>query len=583
MKSTPAKIMFLMGLAFVPPLHALQTSPKPAPGTAQPAASEKVPEDPLGRSTPHGTLEGFLKAADHDDYEGAAQYLDSKLRPQQKQELARQLKLVMDRGLSVNLDTLSRDTEGNTQEGKLPITRELVGVAKVGSKSLDILLDHIQRGKNPPIWLFSAETLVGVPEMAEEIQPLWVERHAKTLVEKRLFSIPFYRWIGGLITIPLFLVVSWLVSRLLAFALRRIFPRLTEEGGLLSQAHLAGPVRLLILVLLIYLMSRLGYSLAGRQFWTRVATVLGILALVWLALRLTDAVSGLMGRRFRQSNLPGRIAVVQLAGGLSKALALTAGLLLILYLAGFNLSAVLTGLGVGGLAVAFAAQKTLENLFGTVMIVSDRVVRVGDFCRIGDSVGTIEDVGLRSTRVRTNARTIVSIPNGQLASMSLENFSARDQILFNPTIGLRYETSADQLRFILAETRRLLYEHPRVASQTPRVRFVKFGGSSLDLEVFAYVRTSDFNAFLEIQEDLLLRIMDIIEAGGSGFAFSQMSFIGKARSLDAEKGQAAIAEVGRWRQERQLPFPDFRPEQIAELQDRIEYPPPESALRNRHV
>jgi MscS family membrane protein len=549
------------GLALTLPVLAQQLQPKPTPDAkgdqaAQAAAPapEKVPEDPLGRSTPHGTVVGFLNAADNEDYERAAEYLDSKQPSRKKEELARQLKLIMDRALSVNLDTLSRQPEGEV-EGKLRNTRELVGVAAIGEDKLDILLDRIQRGKNPPIWLFSAETLLSVPQLAEELEPAWVERYTpKVLLQNRLLSLPLYRWVGGLIAIPLLLIVAWLFTHILRFCLRPILHRLTKERGPVPDIGLAGPTRLLILALLIRLGSTLGVSLSARQFWTRVATVLAVLALVWLYMRLTDAVAVVVTRRFRRSNLSGRIAVVQLLQGLSKVVALIAALLIILYMAGVNLTAVVTGLGVGGVAIAFAAQKTIENLFGTAMVVTDRVVRVGDFCRIGNSLGTIEDVGLRSTRLRTLSRTVVNVPNGQLAAMSLENFGPRDRILFNHTIGIRYQTKPDQLRYILREIRRLLYEHPKIETVSARIRFVRFGGSSLDLEVFAYVLTTEFPVFLEIQEELLLRIMDIVEASGSSVAVpSQVVYIGRDSGLDAEKSEAAPAEVSRRLKEQQLP------------------------------
>jgi MscS family membrane protein len=531
-----SRILVLVGILLTPPAFAQTLTPKPAPEAAENKPAEKPLEDPLGRSTPYGTVQGFLNAAEKHDYERAAEYLDSKQPSEQKQELARHLKLIMDRGLAANLDTLSREPEGKMEEG-LRSTRELVGVARIGSESLEILLDRIQRGANPPIWLFSGETLLSVPAIAEKIQPGWMELHLpKVLLEKRLLSVQLYRWLAALIAIPLFLIITWLLTRGLAFTLGRAVRRLTSERGSLPDLGLRGPIRLLIFALLIRLGSNFAVSLAARQFWTRVATVVGVLALVWLYIRLTDALAAVMARRLRRTNVPGRIALLQLLQGLSKALALIAGALIILYMGGVNLTAVLTGLGVGGIAIAFAAQKTLENLFGTIMVVSDRVVGVGDFCRIGDTLGAIEEVGLRSTRVRTLAHTVLTVPNGQLAGMSLENFATRQTILLNQIIALRNDTTAEQLSQVLEGIRRLLDQHPKVESESARVRFVRFGGASVDLEVFAYVKTSEFPVFLEIQEDLLLRIMGIIEASGSGLAFPfQVTYAAIDKALGAKK------------------------------------------------
>jgi MscS family membrane protein len=240
---------------------------------------------------------------------------------------------------------------------------------------------------------------------------------------------------------------------------------------------------------------------------------------------------------------------------------------------------VLAGLGIGGLAIALAAQKTLENLFGGVSVLADEVIRVGDTCRFGDRVGTIEDISLRSTRIRTTERTELSIPNGALAAMNVENLTRRDKILFNPTLGVRYETSADQLRYLLAEVRRMLYEHPKVESESARIRFANFDNSALSLEIFSYVLTPDFAEFTVIREDLLLRIMDLVRKSGSDFAFpSRTLYMTRDSGLDKEKGGVAEQQVEQWRDERQLPFPDFAPADKSAFRGSIAYPEPESAV-----
>jgi MscS family membrane protein len=168
--------------------------------------------------------------------------------------------------------------------------------------------------------------------------------------------------------------------------------------------------------------------------------------------------------------------------------------------------------------------------------------------------------------------------------MSLENFTIRDKIWFHHTLHLRYETTADQLRYILAGIRKMLVEHSKVESPSAsaRTRFIGFGNSSLDVEVFAYVLETEYEPFLHIQEDLLLRIMDIVEASGSNFALpSQTTYLAGDAGLDAAKSQKAIETVCQWREQGKLPFPDFSPETISEIDSKIEYPPPESALRDK--
>jgi MscS family membrane protein len=142
---------------------------------------------------------------------------------------------------------------------------------------------------------------------------------------------------------------------------------------------------------------------------------------------------------------------------------------------GFNVTTLMAGLGIGGLAVALAAQKPLENLIGAITLYTSRPVRVGDFCRFGDKIGTVEEVGLRATKVRTLDRTLVNIPNAEFVHLHLDNFTKREKIWYHPRISLRYETTPDQVRYILVEVRKVLYAHPKVLSDPARIRFVGFG------------------------------------------------------------------------------------------------------------
>jgi MscS family membrane protein len=265
-----------------------------------------------------------------------------------------------------------------------------------------------------------------------------------------------------------------------------------------------------------------------------------------------------------------------------KALVLIVAGLAILGTIGFNLTTVLAGLGIGGLAIAFAAQKTLENLFGGVSLLGDEVIRVGDFCRIGDRVGTVEDISLRSTRIRTLDRSELSIPNGSLATMNIENFAVRDKILFNPTFGVRYETTPDQLRYLLAEVRRMLYEHSKVESESARIRLAGFENNALSLEIFSYVLTPDSTEFTAIREDLLLRIMEIVEKSGTSLASpSRAVYVHRDSGLDKEKTETAEHQVQHWRDEQQLPFPDFAPEDKSAFRGSIVYPQPDSAVNRK--
>jgi len=197
---------------------------------------------------------------------------------------------------------------------------------------------------------------------------------------------------------------------------------------------------------------------------------------------------------------------------------------------GFDPTAALAGLGIGGIALALAAQKTLENVIGGFSLVFDKAIGVGDFVRVGQTVGTVEYLGLRSTRIRTLERTVVTVPNGQMASVNIETLSQRDRFWFHHTVALTHATTTRQVREIRGAFERLLLEHPAVERSTVRVRFIRLGVYSLDVELFAYIYADDYDTFLTVQGDLLMKVMEIVEGAGAEIAYpSQMLHLENTR------------------------------------------------------
>ncbi len=571
-------VAFIVTSAFAAPKPGMLPGPKEA---QRPVEPEVATEDPLGRSTPQGTVFGFMKSAAQGNYDQALQYLDTKIVGIKAQKLVDGLRVILERGFSGQVAMLSNKPEGNLDDN-LPPSKERIGTVKTPSGSLDILLERVERGNNPPIWLFSAETLKNVPEIYKELDVPTIEPYLpKFLVNTWFLWFPLWKWFLILLLIPLLFGLSILVTRLFTFMLLLFVRRITKVRVDQHLVTLTGPLHILVFASVIWVVSFLSHSVIASAFWTYVASTLTVIGATWLCVRSIDFLFKLKQNQL-VATASEKISMVQLGRKLSKIMAVIVGALVIFYIAGINIAAVLTGLGIGGIAIAFAAQKTLENLFGGIMIISDQPIRVGDFCRAGDYLGTVENIGLRSTRIRTLKRTVVSVPNGQLAVMSLENFTMRDKIWFHHTLHLRYETTADQLRYILAEIRKMLYEHSKVESPSARIRFIGFGNSSLDLEVFAYVLETEYESFLHIQEDLLLRTMDIVEGSGSGFAFpSQTTYLAGDVGLDVAKSRKAIKTVHEWREQGKLPFPDFSLETISEIEGKIEYPSPDSASRNK--
>ncbi len=250
------------------------------------------------------------------------------------------------------------------------------------------------------------------------------------------------------------------------------------------------------------------------------------------------------------------------------------------------------GAGVSGIAVALAAKSTLENFMGALNLFADRPVRVGDLCRFDQEsdpafrpVGRVESIGLRSTKIRRLDRGLITIPNSEFAQRNIVNLSACDRFLLRTTLALRYETTRDQLRFVLAELRELLHAHPKTihtADDPVRVRFVGYGDYALNIAVRVYVRTTGYNEFLAIQEDILLRFAEIVERAGTGFAFpSRTLYHARDGGLDTERQQAAEKQVREWASAQTLPFPDFAEAYRKKISDTLDYPPEGSPEADR--
>jgi MscS family membrane protein len=220
---------------------------------------------------------------------------------------------------------------------------------------------------------------------------------------------------------------------------------------------------------------------------------------------------------------PARRSLLALGSRVAKVLVGAMALVAVVSALGYPVESLVAGLGIGGLAIALAAQKTLANLFGAFAIGFDQPIREGDYVRIDGVNGTVEAIGLRSTRLRTDARTLVSIPNGLLADMRTENFTQRDRLLFSTVLGLSYDTTAAQMRTVLASVETELRSRPKIYPDSVSVRFRSLGESTLDLEVVAYFATTDWNEFTLLRQELLLRMLEIVERAGTSLAFPTRS------------------------------------------------------------
>ncbi len=491
-----------------------QRSSGASPSPAQPQA----PKDPLGRDTPRGTVLGFLEAGRNNEDQLAAQFLDTQLTGQAAALLAHQLFAVLDARLPATLTRLSDVPEGSHSNPLRP-DQEVVGKVASAQGDVEILLNRLPGEGGTPIWVFSRTTLVSIPVVYQEITQRQSDRPLSRFLRERVGRLQFLESLSVLVGLVAFYGLTLLLNRILSGFLGRVWPGAFKTAKAAGRNVLPLPARLLVMALAgRWVLANLSLSLFVRQFWTNVARSVTIATVVWLLILLNGEIEQYIIRRFPPAQ-PGATSLLRLVRRAADVLVIFVGLLAFLHLFAIDATPALAGLGVGGIAVALAAQKTLENVVAGASLIFDKAVRVGDSLKIGTVTGTVEHIGLRSTWIRTLDRTVISIPNSQIANASVETLSVRDKFWFHHAVGLVYETTPPQLRTVLDGIRGILEEHTLADRESVRVRFLRLGSFSLDIDVSAYFFANDWNHFMEIQEQLLFGVTDIVLKAGTQFAF----------------------------------------------------------------
>lgn len=372
-------------------------------------------------------------------------------------------------------------------------------------------------------------------------------------------------------------VLLVILAAILILALYRVIASRRPHDTLLNLfSYLLVPAAIIFIILAIEHFSAIEANITGTfaTIFFSATTVLKYLAVVWLFWLVVLIAVELI---IHSPKIPDQSLDASLLRLSGRILGVIGGVAILAYAAnslGVPVYSLIAGLGIGGLAVALAIRPTLDNLFGGLILYADRPVRVGDFCSFNDHIGTVESIGVRSTQVRALDRTLISVPNAKFADMEIINWAHCDKMLINTTIGLRYETQPDQLRHVLAKLREMFYAHPKIDTPTVRVRFDGYGASSLDILIRVYALTRDWNEFHAIQEDVLLRVAEIVNNSGTGFAFpSQTLYVRRDDGVDPERSESAGKEVARWRKSGKLPFPQMSQSRLDELADTLDYPP----------
>jgi len=487
--------------------------------TNEPAPAEPtVVGDRFGRDTPQGSMRAFFLAADAKNMQRAAEYLDLRYLDGEAASiepklLAEWLIVVLERQLALDLDTLSMSADGWLNDG-LPEYRDQIGQIETSKGALILYLQHVPDGADGLLWKISNRTVSQIPELHEEFGYSGVTAFIKSLTPEASFiGIELFKWVAGLLAA----LVAWLPIRFAGIGTAKLLTARQPEFFPPVSKFFIGPVSLLLIVLVMAaVITDLGLGATARKI-TEAQTLTTILT-VWMLLAGVNLLRDIYRQTLERQQ---QITAISLLGPIATSVKSVIVLLAIMFWlnnVGYEITALLAGLGVGGIAVALVLQKPLEDVFGAISLYTQQPVKVGDFCRAGNVMGTVEEISMRSTRIRTLANTLVAVPNSQLAGAAIDNFSARSKILYEPVIRLDLAATTDQVQFVLEGIRKLLEEHADVQSDGARVRFKEFGLYGLELSVFAYITVTEYAAYLRIGEELNLAIMDIVARSGTRLA-----------------------------------------------------------------
>jgi MscS family membrane protein len=499
----------------------------PAAG-AQPArdagagAAQQLPdEEPVPLDSPRGSMAQFLDLCAAGKYDAAARYLDvPRGEGARAPELVRRLKAVLDRHAWIDLEGLSALPGGNADDG-LPRGMDQMGripAAEASSPPEPVRIVH--RSAGGARWVFSRATVSRIDAWYGQLEHRWVLEHLPDpLLRSGPRGLLYWQWLA----LPALLLASWILGFLLSRLTRRLLARIAARTAATWDdevlRRVPGPLTLAWMLAAFYVaIPWLGLAQPARELVDRLLRAAFFVAFFWALARSIDVVRQMIaGSPWALQHAASR-SLLPLGARVGKVLVVAIGVVALLSELGYPVASLVAGLGIGGLAVALAAQKSLENLFGAFAIGGDQPFREGDVVRVEDVLGTVERVGLRSTRIRTLDRTLITIPNGKLAEMRLESLAARDRMRLSCKVLLVYGTTAHQMRDVLAGLERVLREHPKVWPDAVTVRFTDLGESALHIDVMAWFQT-DWDEFQLIRQEMLIQFLAVVERSGTAFAF----------------------------------------------------------------
>ena len=505
-----AMILSVLSVVFSHSAVAAEASILGVGGQSEEAVNASTP-DSFGRDTPRHTVQGFIKALGDNDYLLASNYLNLS-KSDNPTTIVRQFKQALDAGGRFQPDLQINNTpEGNLSD-QLPPSQENVGVINIGDKSVPLLLERVVSKQGEQYWQFSNDTLSSIPEVIENYQPTLVSRYTIDSLEgKKLFGYQMADVFAALTIIISGFILTYILVWLLYHLLKLIYPRVRGDALPLPDNVILPMAVVIMALILSEVMVYAGITVTLREPIKRFSDIASWVATTWLLLRVIDSIFTRAVNLSYKRNYTERVSILGLMRKVVKALLLIFAVIVIFGNLGFDLTTGIAALGVGGLALALGAQKTIENLVGSVVVVADSPVRIGDYCKFGTYEGTVVDIGIRSSRVRTLNRTIVTVPNSDFSSMQIENYTSRDMFHFLHNLYIKRNADIDVVFNMVKKLDQFLDDHELTNQEWNQANILELRQDCYIIQLRAYINAVDSIEFYGKQDSLLVDVLTLVK------------------------------------------------------------------------
>jgi len=509
--------IWIMGLA----VTAMAADP------ASPAA-EATPVATAEHASPRATLTTFLEAFYEDpaDLDRAAGCLDlgvlpSEIRGIKGRELAAELKNVLDRTVYIDLEEVPDAADGSPYivmrgaEGEVALERSFSGEWLFSAPTVASLDDLHAAVKDRAV-------VAGVGRTAPDaVTPgTWMQSHVPEVLRGRVLFLEGWQWLGILLIIFLGFAIGRIFTTLVTAGLSRFLERRSRAIDHRVALRVVRPLGTIVMLVVWGLgIVWLGLPVAIFTLYYRALKVVAVVVAIVSVFRLIDVLAEILARKAARSESQYDDMLVPLVRKSLKVFAGAAGLVMAAQFLGTDLTALLASLGIGGLALALAAQDTVGNFFGSLMVFLDRPFKVGDWIITGDVEGTVEEVGFRSTRVRTFYNSLITLPNSNLVKASVDNLGDRQFRRWKTVLSIAYDTPPEKIDAFCEGIRELVRRHPYTRKDYFHVYLNEFGSDALQILVYVFFDTPDWATELRERHRLGVDIIRLAKDLGIEFAF----------------------------------------------------------------